>query len=35
MINLRDYQLKTISALRERMSAGLKRLIMSLPTGGG
>jgi superfamily II DNA or RNA helicase len=34
-IKLRDYQLKTICALRERLKAGSKRLIMCAPTGAG
>jgi len=35
MIQLREYQEKTIQSLRQKMSSGLKRLIMSCATGGG
>lgn len=35
MIELREYQKKTIQSLRQKMSNGLKRLIMSCATGGG
>ena len=35
MIQLREYQEKTINSLRQKMSIGLKRLIMSCATGGG
>ena len=35
MIKLREYQEKTINSLRQKMSIGLKRLIMSCATGGG
>jgi superfamily II DNA or RNA helicase len=35
MIKLRPYQEKTINSLRQKMSIGLKRIIMSLTTGGG
>lgn len=35
MIQLREYQQKTIQSLRQKMSIGLKRLIMSCATGGG
>lgn len=35
MIELREYQQKAITGLRQKMSKGLKRLILSLTTGGG
>lgn len=35
MVELRPYQNKTIQSLIQKMLDGLKRLIMSLPTGGG
>lgn len=35
MIQLREYQQKTIQSLRQKMASGLKRLIMSCATGGG
>jgi len=35
MLELRPYQEKTINSLRQKMSIGLKRLIMSCATGGG
>lgn len=34
-VNLRNYQEKTISALRSSILNGLKRLIMCAPTGAG
>ena len=35
MIKLRPYQEKTVQSLRQKMSIGMKRLIMALTTGGG
>ena len=35
MIQLRDYQLKTIRSLKEQMLQGKKRLVMCAPTGSG
>jgi superfamily II DNA or RNA helicase len=35
MIQLRDYQLKTIRSLKEQMLQGKKRLVMCAPTGAG
>jgi superfamily II DNA or RNA helicase len=34
-INLRNYQLKTISTLRNNIKLGFKKLIMCAPTGAG
>lgn len=35
MFELRPYQQKTIQSLKQKMSVGLKRIIMCLTTGGG
>jgi superfamily II DNA or RNA helicase len=35
MINLREYQLKSISALRNNIKSGFKKLILCAPTGAG
>lgn len=35
MFELRPYQQKTIQSLKQKMSTGLKRIIMCLTTGGG
>lgn len=35
MIQLRDYQLEAVQAVKDRLAAGIRKQLMVLPTGGG